>query len=324
MKVKTILVSQPRPKLENSPFFDLQKKRKVKIDFVPFIHVKGATVKEIRLQKIDLTKFSAIILTSRYAVDHYFRICEKMRFKVPVSQPRPKLENSPFFDLQKKRKVKIDFVPFIHVKGATVKEIRLQKIDLTKFSAIILTSRYAVDHYFRICEKMRFKVPDSMKYFCQSEAVAFYLQKYVVYRKRKIYVGKRSFADLCPIIGKHNSETFLLPTTNKLKPEVPNLLNSLEINWKQSVFYKTVISDLSEFANVTYDVLVFFSPSGIESLIHNFPDFKQNNTRIAVFGAITKKAVEENGLKVDIFAPSPKFPSMSMALDSYIAKANKR
>jgi len=171
---------------------------------------------------------------------------------------------------------------------------------------------------------MRFKVPDSMKYFCQSEAVAFYLQKYVVYRKRKIYVGKRSFADLCPIIGKHNSETFLLPTTNKLKPEVPNLLNSLEINWKQSVFYKTVISDLSEFANVTYDVLVFFSPSGIESLIHNFPDFKQNDTRIAVFGAITKKAVEENGLKVDIFAPSPKFPSMSMALDSYIAKANKR
>ena len=241
-----------------------------------------------------------------------------------VSQPRPKLENSPFFDLQKKRKVKIDFVPFIHVKGASVKEIRLQKIDLTKFSAIILTSRYAVDHYFRICENMRFKVPDSMKYFCQSEAVAFYLQKYVVYRKRKIYVGRRSFADLCPIIEKHNSETFLLPTTNKLKPEVPNLLNSLEINWKQSVFYKTVISDLSEFANVTYDVLVFFSPSGIESLIHNFPDFKQNNTRIAVFGAITKKAVEENGLKVDIFAPSPKFPSMSMALDSYIAKANKR
>ena len=240
-----------------------------------------------------------------------------------VSQPRPKLENSPFFDLQKKRKVKIDFVPFIHVKGATVKEIRLQKIDLTKFSAIILTSRYAVDHYFRICEKMRFKVPDSMKYFCQSEAVAFYLQKYVVYRKRKIYVGERSFADLCPIIGKHDSETFLLPTTNKLKPEVPNLLNSLEINWKQSVFYKTVISDLSEFANVTYDILVFFSPSGIESLIHNFPDFKQNNTRIAVFGAITKKAVEENGLKVDVFAPSPKFPSMSMALDSYIAKVNK-
>ena len=233
-----------------------------------------------------------------------------------VSQPRPKLE--------KRRRVKIDFIPFIHVKGATVKEIRLQKIDLTRFSAIILTSRYAVDHYFRICEKMRFKVPDSMKYFCQSEVVALYLQNHVVYRKRKIYVGKRTFSDLCPLIAKHKNETFLLPTTDKLKPEVPKLLDELEIKWRQSVFYKTVISDLSHLADVTYDLLVFFSPSGIESLLHNFPDFKQNDTRIAVFGAITKKTVEEKGLKVDIYAPSPKFPSMSMALDNYIAKANKK
>ena len=141
-----------------------------------------------------------------------------------VSQPRPKLENSPFLDLKKRRKVKIDFIPFIHVKGATVKEIRLQKIDLTKFSAIILTSRYAVDHYFRICDKMRFKVPDSMKYFCQSEVVALYLQNHVVYRKRKIYVGKRTFKDLCPLIEKHKNETFLLPTTDKLNQKFPNYL----------------------------------------------------------------------------------------------------
>tara|TARA_B100000575_G_C23136832_1_gene660609 strand:- start:1022 stop:1771 length:750 start_codon:yes stop_codon:yes gene_type:complete len=241
-----------------------------------------------------------------------------------VSQPKPKLVNSPFFELQKKRKLKIDFIPFIHVKGATVKEIRLQKIDLTKFSAIILTSRYAVDHYFRICEKMRFKVPDSMKYFCQSEVVALYLQNHVIYRKRKIYVGKRTFEELCPIITKHKNETFLLPTTDKLKPEVPKLLNELEIKWKESVFYKTVISDLSDLAEVTYDVLVFFSPSGIESLFYNFPNFKQNNTRIAVFGAMTKKAVEEKGLNVDVYAPSAKFPSMSMALDNYIANANKK
>tara|TARA_B100001287_G_scaffold88623_1_gene74288 strand:+ start:4554 stop:5303 length:750 start_codon:yes stop_codon:yes gene_type:complete len=241
-----------------------------------------------------------------------------------VSQPKPKLVNSPFFELQKKRKLKIDFIPFIHVKGATVKEIRLQKIDLTKFSAIILTSRYAVDHYFRICEKMRFKVPDSMKYFCQSEVVALYLQNHVIYRKRKIYVGKRTFEELCPLISKHKNETFLLPTTDKLKPEVPKLLNELEIKWKESVFYKTVISDLSELAEVTYDVLVFFSPSGIESLFHNFPNFKQNSTRIAVFGAMTKKAVEEKGLNVDIYAPSAKFPSMSMALDNYISNANKK
>ena len=171
---------------------------------------------------------------------------------------------------------------------------------------------------------MRFKVPDSMKYFCQSEVVALYLQNHVVYRKRKIYVGTRTFKDLCPLIAKHKNETFLLPTTNKLKPEVPKLLDELEIKWRQSVFYKTVISDLSHLADVTYDILVFYSPSGIESLFHNFPDFKQNNTRIAVFGAITKKAVEEKGLNVDIYAPSPKFPSMSMALDNYIVKANKK
>ena len=173
---------------------------------------------------------------------------------VLVSQPRPKLENSPFFDLQKKRKIKIDFIPFIHVKGASVKEIRLQKIDLTKFSAIILTSRYAVDHYFRICEKMRYKVPDSMKYFCQSEVIALYLQNHVVYRKRKIYVGIRSFEDLCPLISKHKNENFLLPTTDKLKPEVPVLLDKLEIKWRQSIFYKTVISDLSHLADVTYEL----------------------------------------------------------------------
>ena len=243
---------------------------------------------------------------------------------VLVSQPRPKLENSPFFDLQKKRKIKIDFIPFIHVKGASVKEIRLQKIDLTKFSAIILTSRYAVDHYFRICEKMRYKVPDSMKYFCQSEVIALYLQNHVVYRKRKIYVGKRSFEDLCPLISKHKNENFLLPTTDKLKPEVPILLDKLEIKWKESIFYKTVISDLSHLADVTYDILVFFSPSGIESLFHNFPDFKQNNTRIAVFGSVTKKTLEEKGLNVDIYAPTAKFPSMSMALDNYIMKVNKK
>lgn len=152
---------------------------------------------------------------------------------------------------------------------------------------------------------MRFKVPDTMKYFCQSEAVAYYLQKYVVYRKRKIYVGKRTFSDLSPLIKKYKDETFLLPTTDKLKPQVPEILNGLSVDWKQAVFYKTVISDLSDLANVYYDILVFFSPSGIESLFHNFPDFKQNDTRIAVFGNTTIKAVEARGLRVDISAPTP-------------------
>ena len=217
-----------------------------------------------------------------------------------VSQPEPKIENSPYFDLQKKQKVKIDFRPFIHVEGVASKEIRLQKVDLNNYTAIILTSRNAVDHFFRVAEEMRFKVPDTMKYFCQSEAVAFYLQKYVVYRKRKIYVGKRTFSELSLLIKKYKGETFLLPSTDKLKPEVPIILDNLDINWKQATFYKTVISDLSDLTNVYYDILVFFSPSGIDSLFHNFPDFKQNDTRIAVFGSTTVKAVEKNRLKLSV------------------------
>jgi uroporphyrinogen-III synthase len=241
-----------------------------------------------------------------------------------ISQPEPKIENSPYFDLQEKQKVKIDFRPFIHVEGVAAKEIRQQKIDLENFTAIILTSRNSVDHFFRVADEMRFKVPDTLKYFCQSEAVAYYLQKYVVYRKRKIYVGKRTFSELCPLIKKYKDETFLLPTTNKLKPAVPETLDCLNINWTQAVFYKTVISDLSDLANVSYDILVFFSPSGIESLFHNFPDFKQNETRLAVFGNTTIKAVESRSLRVDIAAPTPETPSMTMALKKYIEKANKR
>ena len=241
-----------------------------------------------------------------------------------VSQPEPKIENSPYFDLQQKQKVKIDFRPFIHVEGVEPKEIRLQKVDLNDYTAIILTSRNAVDHFFRVAEEMRFKVPDSMKYFCQSEAVAFYLQKYVVYRKRKIYVGKRTFSELSPLIKKYKDESFLLPSTDKLKPEVPSILDGLGVSWKQATFYKTVISDLTDLTNVYYDILVFFSPSGIDSLFHNFPDFKQNETRIAVFGNTTIKAVERRGLRVDISAPTPETPSMTMALEKYIEKANSK
>jgi len=241
-----------------------------------------------------------------------------------VSQPKPKVENSPYFELEERLKVKIDFIPFIHVEGVTGKEVRLQKIDLKDFSAIILTSRNAVDHFFRIAEEMRYKVPDTLKYFCQSEAVAYYLQKYVVYRKRKIYVGKRTFPELIPLIKKHKNESFLLPSSDKLKPNVPELLDKLNIKWIQSVFYKTVVSDLSAYANVTYDILVFFSPSGIKSLFENFPDFKQNDTRIAVFGNTTVKAAKEAGLEINIMAPTPETPSMTMALKKYIKEANKK
>ncbi|PKH49717.1 uroporphyrinogen-III synthase [Tenacibaculum sp. Bg11-29] len=241
-----------------------------------------------------------------------------------VSQPAPKTETSPYFDLAEKQKVKIDFRSFIHVEGIDGKEVRTQKIDLNNYTAIILTSRNAVDHFFRIAEEMRFTVPDSMKYFCQSEAVAYYLQKYVVYRKRKIYVGSRTFPDLIKLIKKHKDEKFLLPSSDKLKALIPSELDKLGVDWKRANLYKTVVSDLSDLENVFYDVLVFFSPSGIDSLFKNFPNFKQNETKIAVFGNSTIKAVKDRGLRVDIAAPTPETPSMTMALDKYIKDLNKK
>ncbi|WP_457617027.1 uroporphyrinogen-III synthase [Lutibacter sp.] len=241
-----------------------------------------------------------------------------------VSQPAPKTENSPYIELSEKQKVKIDFRPFIHVEGVPAKEVRAQKIDLSNYTAIILTSRNAVDHFFRIAEEMRFTVPDSMKYFCQSEAVAYYLQKYVVYRKRKIYVGERTFPQLAKIIKKHKGERFLLPSSDKLKDIIPNTLNEIDVNWDRAILFKTVVSDLSDLENVFYDILVFFSPSGIDSLFKNFPDFKQNNTKIAVFGNSTIKAATEAGLKCNIKAPTPETPSMTMALEKFIVESNKK
>lgn len=241
-----------------------------------------------------------------------------------VSQPAPKSDTSPYYDLARKQKVNIDFRPFIHVEKVEAAEVRQQKISLADYSAVILTSRNAVDHYFRICEEMRFDVPISMKYFCMSEAIAFYLQKYITYRKRKIYFGKQRFVELMDLIKKHKGESFLLPSSDLLKPIIPQLLQDNEILYKRAVLFKTVCSDLSDLEDVFYDILVFFSPSGIKSLFQNFPDFKQNNTRIAAFGQTTVKAVIESGLKVDIEAPSIKAPSMSMALEYYIKKLNKK
>jgi uroporphyrinogen-III synthase len=241
-----------------------------------------------------------------------------------VSQPAPQNEKSPYFSLSKKLKVKVDFRPFIHVEGASVKEVRRQKIDLSEFNSIIFTSRTAIDHYFRIAEEMRYNIPNTNRYFCTSEAIAKYLQKYIVYRKRRIFFGDGTMNGLKDILLKYPEGKFLLPSSDKLKPELPQLLKELKLNWKSGMFFRTVISDLSDLADVYYDVLVFFSPSGIESLFHNFPDFKQNDTRIAVFGNNTYQTAIERGLRVDIKAPSPDTPSMTMALEKYIKEANKR
>ncbi|MEN9336358.1 MAG: hypothetical protein RLZZ500_1345 [Bacteroidota bacterium] len=240
-----------------------------------------------------------------------------------VSQPEPKVENSPYHDLMQKHKVKVDFRSFIHVEGVSAKDVRAQKIDLNNFTAIILTSKNAVDHFFRVAEEMRYKVPEDLRYFCQSEAIAYYLQKYVVYRKRKIYVGQKDFADMSSLFKKYKDEKFLLPSSDQLNADIPQTLNNLKLDWTAGTFYKTVMSDLSDLADVYYDILAFFSPTGIKSLFKNFPDFKQNNTRIAVFGSTTQKEALEHGLRIDILAPTPETPSMTMALEKYVAEVNK-
>ena len=235
-----------------------------------------------------------------------------------ISQPEPSNDNSPYSKLISKHKIKIDYRSFIHVEGLTAKEVRAQKVDFSKFQNIVLTSRNSVDHFFRIAEEMRFKVPDQTKYFCQSEAVAYYLQKYVVYRKRKIYVGNNNFNDLEATFIKFQREKFLVPTSGSLNPDIVKKLDSFEITWERAQLFKTVISDLSDLRDVYYDILVFFSPLGIKSLFENFPDFKQNKTLIAVYGNTTEEAAKAKDLRIDIKAPTEVSPSMAMAIEKYI------
>ena len=250
----------------------------------------------------------------------------KEKFKavktILISQPKP--ARSPYFELEKKYELTIDWVPFIHVEEVSVKEFRKQRIKPEDYSAIVFTSKNSIDHFFRICEELRVKMSQDTKYFCLSEAIANYLQKFIVYRKRKVFTGRKTIADLKPSLLKHKEkEKFLLPCSNLGSKVVSDFLTDLELDWQDSLMYRTVSSDLSDLSNVTYDVLVFFSPLGIHSLYENFPDFTQNETRLAVYGKSTSKAVEEHGLVVNIKAPIPEAPSMTMALERYIQKANK-
>lgn len=240
-----------------------------------------------------------------------------------VTQPKPETDKSPYYDLAKKFGVKIDFRPFIQVEPISANDFRKDRVNIPDHTAIILTSRMAADHFFRICNEMRINVPESMKYFCISESTAYYLQKFVVYRKRKIFFGKQTINDLMDLIKKHKKEKFLVPCTDIHKQEIFETLDENGIDYDKAIIYKTVASDLSDLANVNYDVLVFFSPSGITSLFKNFPKFKQNTTRIAAFGPTTAQSVLDAGLKLDIQAPVPSAPSMTMALEQYIKKANK-
>jgi len=241
-----------------------------------------------------------------------------------VTQPKPETDKSPYADLQKKYNLKIDFREFIHVEGVAAQDFRQQRVNIAEHTAVILTSRNAVDHFFRICGEMRVTVPDTMKYFCISESTAYYLQKYVQYRKRRIFHGKATINELIDIIKKHKDDKFLYPCTDVHKEDIPEILDKHKISYSKSVLYRTVCSDLSDLAEVFYDVLVFFSPSGITSLYKNFPKFKQNKTRIAAFGPATAKAVEEAGLRLDIHAPKAGTPSMTVALEEYIKAVNKK
>ena len=241
-----------------------------------------------------------------------------------VSQPKPEGDKSPYYDLAEKYKLKIDFRPFIHVVGVDAQEFRLQKVNIPDHTAIILTSKTAIDHFFRISEEIRFEVPDSMKYFCISEAVALYLQKYVTYRKRKIFYGKQTIEDLVEVMKKHKAEKFLLPCTDILRDKIPETLEEHKYNFTKAVLYKTVASDLSDLEDVYYDMLVFFSPGGIESLLKNFPDFKQNKTKIAAFGPTTSNAVIKNNLRLDLHAPIPNAPSMTGAIELFVKEELKK
>ena len=240
-----------------------------------------------------------------------------------VTLPKPDSDKSPYFDLAKKHNLKIDFRSFIHVEGVSSKDFRKEKVNLGDFTAVIFTSKNAVDHFFRICEEMRHDVPADMKYFCISETIALYLQKYIQYRKRKIFFGKQTATDLADVLKKHATEKFLYPCSDVAAEETQKFLHDNGYDFKPAVLFHTVCSDLSDLAEVFYDVIAFFSPSSIHSLFINFPDFQQNDTRIAAFGVSTHKAAVEHNLILDIPAPTPQAPSMTMAIEQYIKQANK-
>ena len=242
-----------------------------------------------------------------------------------VSQPAPENGKSAYYDIRDEYKIKVDFRPFIHVEGIEGKEFRKNRIYPDEYSAIILTSRNAIEHYFRICEELRIKINDNTKYFCKSEAIALYLQKFIQYRKRKIFFGNGKNDRLVELIQKHkNSEKFLLPCSDVHNAVLSNKLNEKEIEYTEAIIYKTVCSDLSNLSDIKYDMIVFFSPSGVESLYKNFPDFKQTTTRIAAWGKNTAKALEDNSLRLDVKAPSPETPSMTQAIRKYLKMANKK
>jgi uroporphyrinogen-III synthase len=241
--------------------------------------------------------------------------------KMLVSQPQPASGKSPYFDIAEKYGVEIDFRPFIKIEPLAAKEFRQQRVSIPDYSAIIFTSRTAVDHLFRLCEELRVIIPETMKYFCMTETIAVYLQKYIVYRKRKVFFGHNGkLEDLVKLIGKHAKEKYLIPVSDVHKDDLMVSLNAKKINYKTAIMYRTVSNNFTDSEKFDYDMLVFFSPSGIYSLLKNFPEFKQQDIRICCFGPTTAKAAVDAGLRLDIEAPTPEAPSMTAALEQYLKK----
>lgn len=245
--------------------------------------------------------------------------------KILISQPQPSSDKSPYYDIAKEFGVQLDFRPFFKVEGISAKEFRQQKINLLDYTAVVFTSRHAINNYFNLAKEMRITIPEDMKYFCSIETIALYIQKFVQYRKRKVFFGKTGkIDDLLPTMVKHKTEKYLVPLSSVHNDDVKNLLDSKHLKHRECVMYRTVSNDFTdeEKKNFDYDMLVFFSPTGVRALLKNFPDFKQGDTKIAAFGPATAREIEAQGLRLDLQAPSKEFPSMTMALKNYL-KENK-
>ncbi len=244
--------------------------------------------------------------------------------KVLVSQPKPASEKSPYYDIAEKYGVKIDFRPFIKVESVSAKEFRQQKISILDHTAVVFTSRHAIDHFFHLCTELRVTIPETMKYFCVTESIALYIQKYVQYRKRKIFFGQTGkFDDLMPAILKHKTEKYLVPMSDVHNDDIKNLLDKHKIQHHEAVMYRTVSNDFQPDESFDYDMLVFFSPAGVSSLQKNFPNFEQKDIKIGTFGSTTAQAVRDAGLRLDLEAPTVQAPSMTAALDLFIKENNK-
>ncbi len=319
---KTIKPTVKEGLKSTKPVAEVKAKKSGKKDFLE-VHIVSPKPEEKRIRKSNKKNFIALPPPPKIEVSNHPKTKVK---NILISQPKPiETERNPYFDLAKKFGLNLTFRQFIKVEGLNAQEFRTQRIDILAHGAVIMTSKLAVDHYFRICNEMRITVPEEMKYFCINEQTAYYLQKYIQYRKRKIFFGHGTIIDLVDVIKKNKTEKFLIPVSDVHKEQIVDFLDELKITYTKGTFYKTVCADLSDIKSLNeYDVVVFFTPMGIKSLKQNFPNLKQNNVRIAAFGYATAQNVKQLGFRLDIFAPNPQNPSMSGALDAYIKESNKR